>query len=123
MRLLYSQMKETQMDEIDRSSYLYLTTTGWKSGKPHEIEIWYTTLRGRYYVIAERGERTHWVQNLRHKPAVSFRLGDRSFAGAARVVDGTQDPALHDEVRALSKAKYGWGDGLVVELETRDGIE
>jgi hypothetical protein len=26
--------------------YLYLTTTGWKSGRPHEIEIWFTELMG-----------------------------------------------------------------------------
>lgn len=44
--------------------FLYLTTTGWKTGRPQEIEIWFTALDGRHYVIAELGERAHWLQNL-----------------------------------------------------------
>lgn len=96
--------------------YLYLTTTGWKSGQPHQIEIWFTALEGRYYIIAERGERSHWVQNLRRQPAIVFSVGDQVFQGIARVVEATQKPELHRQVSQLSDAKYGWGDGLVVEL-------
>jgi deazaflavin-dependent oxidoreductase (nitroreductase family) len=104
------------MDEFSQLSYLYLTTTGWKSGQAHEIEIWFTVLEGRYYLIAERGERSHWVQNLRRQPTVTFRLGDQVFEGTARVVEATQEPALQRQVSALSEEKYGWGDGLVIEL-------
>ncbi|MBI3800677.1 MAG: nitroreductase family deazaflavin-dependent oxidoreductase [Deltaproteobacteria bacterium] len=32
--------------------YLYLTTTGRRSGQPREIEIWFTQCAGQYYVIA-----------------------------------------------------------------------
>lgn len=101
---------------MSRETYLYLTTTGWKSGRPHEIEIWYTEWEGRYYVIAEKGERAHWVQNLRREPRVTFRLGGRTFSGRARVVDPAEEPDLAGRVQALSRAKYGWGEGLVVEL-------
>lgn len=104
------------MDDVNQLSYLYLTTTGWQSGRPHEIEIWFTALDGKYYLISERGEKAHWVQNLRRQPVVAFRLGEQVFTGAARVVEATQEPELHRQVSALSEAKYGWGDGLVVEL-------
>jgi deazaflavin-dependent oxidoreductase (nitroreductase family) len=104
------------MDDITRLPYLYLTTMGWRSGQPHEIEIWFTALEGRYYLIAERGEQSHWVQNLRRQPALTFRVGDQLFKGTARVVETAQEPELHRQVRALSEAKYGWEDGLVVEL-------
>ncbi|MBI4279345.1 MAG: nitroreductase family deazaflavin-dependent oxidoreductase [Armatimonadetes bacterium] len=99
-----------------KPAYLYLTTTGWKSGRPHEIEIWFTSLEGQYYVIAEHGRRAHWVQNLRRNPRVTFRVDDRVHQGRARIVEEAGDPALVRRVRDLSEAKYGWGDGLIVEL-------
>jgi deazaflavin-dependent oxidoreductase (nitroreductase family) len=104
------------MDELTELPYLYLTTTGWQSGRPHEIEIWFTWLDGRYYLIAERGEQSHWVRNLRRQPAITFRVGDQIFAGMARVIEAAQEPELHRQISQLSEAKYGWGDGLVVEL-------
>lgn len=96
--------------------YLYLTTTGRWSGLPREIEIWFTRRGGRYYVIAEGGEGARWVQNLRADPRVRFRVADATFAGTARVVDAAAEPELSAAVQARSREKYGWGDGLVVEL-------
>ena len=94
--------------------FLYLTTTGRRSGAPREIEIWFTAHAGCYYVVAEHGERANWVQNLRAAPAVTVRVGVERFAARARVVE---DRELVRTVRHLSETKYGWGDGLVVELE------
>jgi hypothetical protein len=34
---------------------------------------------GRYYVIAEHGERARWVQNLRTRPEVVVRVARRRF--------------------------------------------
>jgi deazaflavin-dependent oxidoreductase (nitroreductase family) len=96
--------------------YLYLTTTGRRSGHPREIEIWFTARDARYYLIAEHRERAGWVRNIRAEPRVSWRVGERAFGGRARVVDGAAEPDLVAAVRAASEAKYGWGDGLVVEL-------
>jgi deazaflavin-dependent oxidoreductase (nitroreductase family) len=99
-----------------RGGFLYLTTIGRKSGEPHEIEIWYAELRGRHYLIAELGERSHWVRNLRREPRVSIAVGDRSWRASARVLDEAGDAGLLREVRALFDRSYGWSDGLVVEL-------
>lgn len=101
---------------MSEPQYLYLTTTGRKSGQPREIEIWFTTRGGRYYLIAEHRERTQWVQNIRHDPHISFWVESQSFTGLGRIVDEAREPELWREVRALSEQKYGWGDGLVVEL-------
>jgi deazaflavin-dependent oxidoreductase (nitroreductase family) len=108
------------MDELSQLPYLYLTTTGWKSGRPHEIEIWFTMLDGRYYLIAERGEDTHWVQNLRRRSAITFGVGEQTFQGTGRVVEAALEPELHQQISQLSEAKYGWGDGLVVELKPEE---
>ena len=99
-------------------AFLYLTTTGWKSGKPHEIEIWFTELDGRYYLISETGKQAHWVQNLRREPRVTFRVGRRMFRGMGRIVDAEGEPELQAAVPRLSTEKYDWGEGLVVDLSS-----
>ena len=102
-------------------AYLYLTTRGRRTGLPREIEIWIVQRNGRYYVIAEHGERAQWVRNIRVDPRVEVRLGERQFAAHARVVDAGTEPALVEAVQRRSVEKYGWGDGLVVEItETGD---
>ena len=66
--------------------------------------------------MAEYGERAHWVKNLRANSHVQVRVGDGHFPARARVVDASKEPALAREIRARSEKKYGWGDGLVVEI-------
>ena len=95
------------------SQYLYLTTTGRGTGRPREIEIWFTQRRGRYDLIAEHRERAHWVQNLKVAPRVAVRVGRRAFSA----VDAKAEPELTRAAKELSEKKYGWGDGLVVELD------
>ena len=109
-------MEERSIPSPVGPAYLYLTTTGWKSGNPHEIEIWFTELDGRYYLISEGGHQAHWVQNLQRDPKVTFRVGRRDFEGKGRVVDAVREPELQVAVSRLSTEKYEWGDGLVVEL-------
>ena len=96
--------------------HLYLSTTGWKSGRPHETEIWFVELDGHYYIVAEAYERAHWVRNIRQQPAISFRVGGRAFNGIGRVSDRTAEPELAGKVAALMDAKYEWSNGLIVEL-------
>jgi len=95
------------------TEFLYLTTTGRRSGRPREIEIWFTQRGGRHYVIAEHGRGAAWVRNLEAEPRVNVRVGGAAFRARARVID---EGEVVDAVRALSEEKYGWGDGLVVEL-------
>ncbi len=108
--------------DAGEEEFLYLTTTGRTSGQPREIEIWFTERDGRYYLIAEHGERAHWVRNLRRDPRVQVRVGGRGFPARARVVDRRAEPALWRAARERSAAKYGWGDGLVVELDPEAGL-
>ncbi len=101
--------------------FLYLTTTGHRSGKPHEIEIWYVEHQGRYYIIAEKREAAHWVRNIRAKAALRFRLGDTLTDDAdMTLIDGEgafpKDDDLIAAVTAKMQAKHGWSKGLVVEI-------
>lgn len=108
-------MTDTPFSRTIKPEFLYLRTVGWKSGQPHEIEIWYVSYKGRYYLVAEHRERTHWVQNLQHHPAVTFHVEGKTYQGTGRAIDRTE-PELAAAVAALMDAKYNWSDGLIVEL-------
>jgi deazaflavin-dependent oxidoreductase (nitroreductase family) len=95
--------------------YLCLTTTGRVTGQPREIEIWFTEHGGRFYLVAER-ESANWVRNSQLQPQVRVRVGDAEFNAIARVMHSDCEPQLTATVRSLFDAKYGWSDGLIVEL-------
>jgi deazaflavin-dependent oxidoreductase (nitroreductase family) len=101
---------------FDREQYLYLTTRGRKSGQPREIEIWFTHHDGHLFVIAEYPS-AQWLQNLRANPEVQVRVAAESFEARARLISAESEPELHRTVADLSRHKYGWGEGTVVELK------
>jgi len=72
-------------------------------------------LRGHFYVIAEYPS-SNWVENLRKDGDVKIRMGGSEFRGRARILLTDTDVELVREVQSLSQQKYGWGDGLVVEI-------
>jgi len=102
-------------NKLERGQYLYLTTRGRRSGRPREIEIWFTERGGNFYVIAEYPT-SQWVQNLRAHLRVGVRVAGKSFPARARVVSPQAEPELYRAVQDLSREKYGWGAGVVVEL-------
>jgi deazaflavin-dependent oxidoreductase (nitroreductase family) len=100
---------------LDREQYLYLTTRGRKSNRPREIEIWFTQRDGRFYLIAEYPT-SHWLRNLQADPAASIRVAGENINVRARLIDRETEPELHRFIAEISRQKYGWGDGTVVEL-------
>lgn len=98
---------------VSQPQFLYLRTKGWKTGRQHEIEIWFADYDDKYYVMSEHEEQSHWIKNVLHNPLVSFSVAGREFEGVARVV---KEPRLVAEVSKLMNVKYGWSDGLIVEL-------
>lgn len=98
------------------SQFLYLTTKGWKTGKVHKIEIWFVEQNKMYYVLSEHGKGAHWVQNILRDSRISFQVNNHIFNGHGRVVKAAVDKDLIDRVSELMDKKYGWRDGLIVEL-------
>lgn len=107
-------------ETLHELQYLYLTTTGRVTGRPREIEIWFVTTGGKLYILAEHFHKTQWVKNILRDPHVKVRLGDRHFDATARVLDRESDIELWQAVQQLEREKYGWGEGLPVEITTRE---
>ena len=85
----------------------YLTTSGRRSGRSHEVEIWFAVHDDRLFLIAGGGDRSDWVRNLRARPGVGFRVRAESRPARARVLDDPHHPA-----RTVLAAKYqGWAEG------------
>lgn len=95
---------------------LYLTTTGRVTGLPREIEIWFVAAEEKLYVLAEHFYEAHFVKNIEREPRVRIRLDGREFGAAARALDRERDADAWQRAQRLSEQKYGWGDGLPVEI-------
>ena len=87
--------------------FVYVTTTGRKTGLPREIEIWFAMAGDTIYLLSEHRERAHWVRNLQRDPGARVRIADRRFEGRARFVEGTEEDA---RARELLGAKYDEGE-------------
>jgi deazaflavin-dependent oxidoreductase (nitroreductase family) len=103
------------MNVVDKQ-VLYLTTVGRRTGSPREIEIWFVVWCERLYLFAETREAAGWVKNIRRNPNVTVRIGEWRSEAPARVLDCHTDRKLWDQVAAIALRKYGWGDGLPVEI-------
>lgn len=72
--------------------FCYLTTVGRVSGRPHEIEIWFSFHDSTLFMLSGARDRSDWVKNLQRNPEASIRISGETFEGNARIVkDPTED--------------------------------
>lgn len=104
------------MTEKAELQYLYLTTVGRRTGLLREIEIWFVEFENRFYILAEHFHRAQWVKNILANRRVRVRVGEQEMEAEARVLDPKRDAAKWQMAQRLSREKYGWGEGLPVEI-------
>lgn len=58
------------------------------------------------------------MKNIQAHDEVQVRVSDKSFAAHARILVAgeTPDGILLRAIQDLTRAKYGWGEGTVVEI-------
>jgi deazaflavin-dependent oxidoreductase (nitroreductase family) len=83
----------------------YLTTTGRRSGRVHEVEIWFGVIGDSLYLISGNGPGADWYRNASVTPQVTVRIDEVVMVGTARAVD---DPAERRRVGEVMGAKYPW---------------
>lgn len=60
-----------------------LTHYGRKTGKPHEVTIWFVLDGDRLYIGTANVKR-QWVRNVQKTPQVKLSIGEETFEGTAR---------------------------------------
>jgi deazaflavin-dependent oxidoreductase (nitroreductase family) len=96
-------MRATDLDRLEAESFVYVTTTGRVTGRPHTIEIWFARRGSTLYLLAGGGDRSDWVRNLRRHSDVRVRLGSLDTEAQARVVTADDEDAL---ARRIVTDKY-----------------
>jgi deazaflavin-dependent oxidoreductase (nitroreductase family) len=104
------------MPDSAESQFIYVTTAGRVTGLPREIEIWFVRSDGKLYILAEHFDKAQWVKNIERNPRVRVRLGGVEFEATARALDQERDGPAWETAQRLSREKYGWGEGLPVEI-------
>ncbi len=97
-------------EELGAHEYAYLTTRGRRSGRPHTVELWFAVVGTSVWFVTDAGARRDWADNAEADPAVTVRVGDRAFAGRARLDPGDEGDAAVAR-RRLAARYQGWEEG------------
>lgn len=85
------------------SALYYVTTTGRRTGRPHEVEIWCVAVGDALYLMAGSGMASDTVRNALASPSVTVRVGSDVREARASLVS---DPAEDAAVRVAMVTKY-----------------
>src|ERR1700746_3385573 len=88
-----------------------LTHYGRKTGKPHEVTIWFVLDDDRLYIGTANVNR-QWVRNAQKPQKISLSIGGETFDGNARFLT---DRAEHERSMAAIRRKY-WMFRPIIEL-------
>jgi deazaflavin-dependent oxidoreductase (nitroreductase family) len=108
------------LDGFSGESFCYVTTTGRRSGRAHEIEIWFGARGSTLYLLSGGGDRSDWLRNMLANPAVSVRIDGRTWQAKGRVVT---DPDEDAAARRLLAGKYQrWQEGQTLSRWARTAL-
>lgn len=88
-----------------------LTHYGRKTGKPHEVTIWFV-LDGEKLYIGTANVNRQWVRNVQKTPRVTLSIDNEKFEGTARFLTERSE---HDGAMAAIRRKY-WMFRPIIEL-------
>ena len=88
-----------------------LTHYGRKTGKPHQVTIWFVLDGDRLYIGTANVHR-QWVQNVQKTPRVRLSIAGENVEGTARFLT---DRAEHERAMAAIRRKY-WVFRPIIEL-------
>jgi deazaflavin-dependent oxidoreductase (nitroreductase family) len=99
------------LERVKDERFVYLTTKGRRTGRPHTVELWFALAGGKVY-LSHEGGRTDWMKNLAREGAATMRIGGVTFGASARVAEGA---ARELGERALYEKYYGGASKEVVD--------
>ncbi|HXY73505.1 MAG TPA: nitroreductase family deazaflavin-dependent oxidoreductase [Actinomycetota bacterium] len=106
------------LDRLSGEGYLYLATTGRRTGRIHQIEIWFALNGATAYLLSGGGDTADWVRNLRADPACRVRIGGREFTCAARILEQGTEEGEHARRMLYEKYQPGYSGDLAEWRDT-----
>ena len=91
-----------RLDKVAGRQMLRLTHYGRKTGKPHEVTIWFVVDGERVY-LGTANQNRQWVRNVQKTPGIELLIGAERFKGTARFL---ADRAEHTHAQAKIASKY-----------------
>ncbi len=95
------------VSRVAGEKFIYLTTRGRKTGKPHTVELWFA-VAGKKIYLSHEGAYTDWMKNILEDNRVEFKIGKSQFKGNARIAK--DDEAFELGKHALYLKYYGNAD-------------
>jgi len=105
------------LENVKNEKFAYLTTKGRKSGKDHEVELWFALYDGKIY-LSHEGKHTDWIKNLLKNGIVKLKIGSENLQGQARLA-----PLGSLEREAGMRALYGKYYGPATKETLNDWFE
>jgi len=84
----------TRLKRVAGKQTTTLTHYGRKTGKPHEVTIWFVLDHDKFYIGTATVNR-QWVRNVQKTPKVRLSIAGEMFEGNARFLT---DRAEHDRI-------------------------
>lgn len=100
-----------QLNRVAGKQTTTLTHYGRKTGKPHEVTIWFVLDGDRLFIGTANANR-QWVRNVQKTPEVKLSMGGETFDGTARFLTNR---AEHERAMAAIRRKY-WVFRPIIEL-------
>jgi len=91
-----------RLRRVARRQTTRLTHYGRKTGKPHEVTIWFDLDGDRLYIGTANVTR-QWVRNVQKTPKIKLSMGGETFEGNARFLT---DRAEHERAIGAIRRKY-----------------
>lgn len=92
----------SRLDKVARRQTTTLTHYGRKTGKPHEVTIWFVFQAGKLYIGTANVNR-QWVKNVQKTPRIKLRIDEQQFEGTARFLTDRNE---HEQAMAAIQRKY-----------------
>jgi deazaflavin-dependent oxidoreductase (nitroreductase family) len=100
-------------NKLGAEKFIYLTTTGRKTRKPHRVELWFAAVDDNIY-LSHEGRETDWMRNIKNNPEVNFEIGGNRFVGKARYLECDESEAVKAKL-ALYQKYYGKAEERIIE--------
>jgi deazaflavin-dependent oxidoreductase (nitroreductase family) len=105
-------MKIDDLEAVEKEKFVYLTTIGRNTGKPHRVELWFAIGTNGVY-LSHEGERTDWMRNAQKRGRVKVEIGGVKFDADAKLAISGE--AREEGKRALYEKYYGSANKEVID--------